>query len=119
MRPIHTGAILEEDFLKHLKAVGLTASSRAQGICISPSGILQFIKGQYSEIFIKFHKFSRSVRLKLAKFDYWRYTTDGDDTTVELNYQKKNKITDMVQLLKGLSLLSKEEYAMYLKGDKL
>jgi addiction module HigA family antidote len=46
MRPIHPGEILEEEFLKPLKASGLTASSLANAIGVPPNRITAIIKGQ-------------------------------------------------------------------------
>lgn len=46
MRPIHPGEILEAEFLKPLKATGLTASSLAHAISVPPNRITAIIKGQ-------------------------------------------------------------------------
>ena len=46
MRSIHPGEILEEEFLKPLKASGLTASSLANAIGVPPNRITAIIKGQ-------------------------------------------------------------------------
>ena len=46
MRPIHPGEILEEEFLKPLKATGLMATSLANAIGVLPNQITAIVKRQ-------------------------------------------------------------------------
>lgn len=63
---------------------------------------LKTLKGEYSEVFIKFMNDSRIIRIQPTKCDYWVCTTDPDDYNKEMKIRKQHSSENDLQILKRL-----------------
>jgi len=64
---------------------------------------LEFNKGKYSEVFLKFHQNSRIVRIEPSKEEYWLCTTDADDKIVEDKLRSENPDASEFEILQKLA----------------
>ena len=61
------------------------------------------VKGQYSEVFLKFSDQSRVIKIEPSRTDYWICTTDPDDTQTEMKIRQAHPEYTELQLLEALS----------------
>ena len=70
---------------------------------------LRSVKGEYSEILLKFAEQSRVIKIQPSPIDYWICTTDPDDTQIEKNFRTSHPKYTETQILEELAKLREEE----------
>lgn len=100
-------AIIENAYVKYILKLGggfdLLPEFKLTDEDIAHIKDLRSEKGIYSEVFVRFDKNRRVIRIRPSPTDYWVCTTDADDENTEKSIRLKNPNFSEIDVLQELS----------------